>query len=424
MTATITGSHSTPLDIESIRADFPTLQGPGIYLDSVATSLTPLPVIESMTEYYMKYRANVNRGVYDLSLQASARYEQAMNNIASFIGAGPEELVFTANATHALNEVALTLEFNEGDEVLLSSLEHSSNVLPWMRLGKTAGVNMRVYNPGKAGVFDLDEFAGNITERTKLISLTHVSNVLGTVVPVKEVGKLCRERGILFMVDAAQSVPHLGIDVKDIDCDFLAFSGHKMLGPTGIGVLYLKREHARSLIPAILGGGSVDTTVCHGVSVEGCAIDSCAWNDLPYKWAAGTPPIAELLGLSTAIDYLRGIGMDRIHAHDQHLTTLALAGLADNPHVDLFGPDNAEQRNAIVSFNLGDLSASEVGRILDERYNIAVRAGEHCAVGYFMGAEQADPYLGNIRASFYLYNSEDEVARFIKAINEISAICT
>jgi cysteine desulfurase/selenocysteine lyase len=412
------------LDVEIIRRDFPTIRPDAIYLDSVASSLTPLPVIESMTEYYMKYRANVHRGAYDLSMQASERFEHAVENIAHFIGAQPEEIAITGNTTHAINEVALSLDFNAGDEVVLSSVEHSSNMIPWIRLAKKVGIRVRWYNPGKVGLFDLEEFTKLLTDKTRLVSLTYVSNVLGSIVPVEEVARVCQERNILYLVDAAQAVPHLPIDVKKIGCDFLAFSGHKMLGPTGIGILYLKREHAETLMPAFLGGGTINTAECHCTSLETCNIDACTFSGLPYKWLAGTPPIAETLGLSRAVDYLNAVGFDTITRHDAQLMRRALNGLLGIPGIDIFGPVNPDQRNAILSFNIGDLPPSEVGRILNERFNIAVRAGDHCAVNYFRDVQEPGMAWGNVRASFYLYNTEAEVDRFLTAVETITSTCS
>jgi cysteine desulfurase / selenocysteine lyase len=410
-------------DLSALRADFPTIQPDSIYLDSVASSLTPLPVIETMTEYYMKYRANVHRGAYDLSLQASERFEQAIDTIARFIGASPQEIVITSNTTQAINEVALSLDFNPGDEVVLSSIEHSSNMIPWIRLAKKVGINVRWYNPGKVGQFHLDDFAALLNEKTRLVSLTYVSNVLGSVVPVEEIARICQERNILYLIDAAQAVPHLPVDVKKIGCDFLAFSGHKMLGPTGIGVLYLKQEHAETLMPAFLGGGTINTAECHCESLETCNIDACTFSDLPHKWLAGTPPIAETLGLGRAIDYINDIGFDAITQHDARLMERALRGLRTMPNIDIFGPTEAAQRNAILSFNVGDLPPAEVGRILNERFNIAVRAGDHCAVNYFREVQEPGTAWGNVRASFYLYNTEEEVDRFLSAIETIERTC-
>ena len=251
------GQALSPLP-EWVRADFPTIRSDEVYLDSVASSLTPRPVVEAMNDYYFSYRANVHRGSYDLSLKASEKFETALVEIADFVGADPSEIIVTTNTTQAINTVALTLEFQPDDEIILSTLEHTSNMAPWVRLQRQ-GVRIRWYNPGRAGVFDLEEFAQLFTDKTRLVALTYVSNVLGTIVPVHEVARLCAARGVMYLVDAAQAVPHLPVDAHQIGCDFLAFSGHKMLGPTGIGVLYMRRDHAESMIPAILGGGAIDT---------------------------------------------------------------------------------------------------------------------------------------------------------------------
>lgn len=410
------------LDVYAIRKDFPTISDDSVYLDSVASSLTPVSVIEAMSEYYYKYRANVHRGAYDLSLQASEMYEEAVAKIAKFINAKPSEIVITSNTTHSINEVALTLDFNEGDEVVLSSLEHTSNMAPWIRLQKKIGIKIRFYNPGKTGIFNVEEFEKLLNKRTRLVSLTYVSNVLGSVVPVEQVAEICKERGILFLIDAAQAAPHLKIDVKKIGCDFLAFSGHKMLGPTGIGVLYIKQEHAESMMPAFLGGGTINTSECHCESLETCNIDACTFSDLPYKWQAGTPPIAETIGLGKAIDYLNAIGLENIEKHDKALMELALNGLKAIPGVDIYGPLEPEQRNSIISFNIGNLSPFEVGRILNEEFKISVRAGDHCAVNYFKDVQGPQQHLGNVRASFYIYNTVEEVERFLSAVKSISEL--
>jgi cysteine desulfurase / selenocysteine lyase len=409
--------------IEDMRRDFPTISAENVYLDSVASSLTPLPVIEAMTDYYMKYRANVHRGSYDLSLQASEQFEAALANVARFIGARPEEIVVTSNATQALNEVALSLDFQPGDEVVVSSLEHSSNILPWKRLAKKVGINLVWYKPAKSGFFDLDRFEQVLTPRTRLVALTYVSNVLGSSVPVDEVARICRERGILYLVDASQAAPHMPIDVRRIGCDFLAFSGHKMLGPTGVGILYLRQEHAETLIPAFLGGGTMDTSACHCTTLEDCSIDECTFSELPHKWLAGTPPIAEMLGLSAAVDYLDTFGFDAIMRHDARLMEHALPGLLAIDGIELFGPDEPAKRTSILSFNIGTLPPSEVGRILNEEFAIAVRAGDHCAVNYFRDVQELERPKGNVRASFYLYNTEEEVDRLLAAVRAIARTC-
>jgi cysteine desulfurase/selenocysteine lyase len=424
VTTTPAGPPAQWLAVDEIRSHFPTIDDASIYLDSVASSLTPLPVLDAMSEYYTRYRANIHRGSYDASLEASEHYEHALNKVAGFIGAEPEEVVFTTNTTMAINMVALSLDFEPGDEIVLSTLEHTSNMAPWARLAAKAGVTIRWYNAGVEGVFDVDEFAKLLGERTRLVSLTHVSNVLGTVVPVEQVAELCQARGILFLVDGAQSVPHLPVDVGAIGCDFLAFSGHKMLGPTGIGVLFIKRRHAEDLLPAIAGGGTIDTEAeCRCPSLDQCGVDYVTFQPLPYKWQAGTPPIAEAIGLAAAIDYLEKLGMESVRAHDQALVRLARERLAAIPEVELFGPTEPEQGSSIVSFNIGDLPPHEVGRILDERFHIAVRTGKHCALSYFKGTDALAAAPGNVRAGFYIYNTEEEVGRLAAAVEEIAAVC-
>jgi cysteine desulfurase/selenocysteine lyase len=410
------------LNVQKLRGDFPTITPENVYFDSVASSLTPMAVVDAITEYYTKYRANVHRGNYDLSMQASEKFESAVLKIAKLINASLEEIVITSNTTHAINEVALTLDFKEGDEVILSSLEHSSNLIPWLRLQKKVGIKTKWYNPGKLGLFDLNEFEKLLTPKTKLVTLTFVSNVLGSVVPVEQVGKLCKERGIMFLVDAAQAVPHFKIDVKKIGCDFLAFSSHKMLGPTGLGVLYIKKEHAEEMMPAFLGGGTINTSECHCLSLDSCDIDACTFSELPYKWLAGTPPIAETIATGVAIDYLTSIGYENIHQHTAKLMERAMKGLNSMKHVDIYGPLKPEQRNSIVSFNIGDIAPSEVGRILNEEFKISVRAGDHCAVNYFKEVQAEGSAPGNVRASFYVYNTEEEVDRLLNAVDRMSKL--
>lgn len=410
-------------NVQQVRRDFPTITPETVYFDSVASSLTPASVVEEIVNYYTKYRANVHRGHYDLSMKASEKFEEAVATIAKFINAKPSEIVITTNCTHAINEVALTVDFQPGDEVVLSTLEHSSNMVPWARLEKKIGIKTRWYKPGKLGLFDINEFEKLLTPKTKLVSLTYVSNVVGTVVPVQQVGELCKSRGILFMVDAAQAVPHMKVDVKRIGCDFLAFSGHKMLAPTGIGVLYVREDHAESLMPAFLGGGTIETSKCNCTLIDECNIDDCSFADLPYKWLAGTPPIAATLGMKVAIDYLEKLGMDAIGTNDDALMKRALTGLASIKHVDIFGPLKPEQRKSIISFNVGKLPAQEVGKMLNEEFNISVRAGDHCAVGYFKDVQQEEGVPGSVRASFYLYNTEEEVDRFLNAVQRISDVC-
>jgi cysteine desulfurase/selenocysteine lyase len=408
------------LDIETIRQDFPTIQPDSIYLDSAASSLTPYPVLDSMAEYYTHHRTNLHRGMHKLAMETARKFDIAVDNIARFIGAQAEDLSITTNATYAINQVALSLDFRAGDEVIVSTLEHSSNVFPWMRLAKKIGITIRWWEADADGSLDLDELDQLINSKTRLVAVTHVSNVLGVIVPVEEIGKLCNARGVLYLVDACQSVPHVPVDVKRIGCDFLAFSGHKMCGPTGIGVLYLKPPHAQQLTPAFIGGGTINTYRSRYTSLEDCTLDAHSFSDLPHKWMAGTPPIAETLGLSAAVNYLKRVGLDAIVEHDARLITQAIDGLSSIPGVTLFGPDDHTRRSAIVSFNVEGLYPLKVGRMLTEEFNIGLRAGHNCALHYFHEVQQRGPVEGNVRASFYLYTTHQEVDRLLDAVHEIA----
>ncbi|MEU7751368.1 cysteine desulfurase [Micromonospora sp. NPDC049101] len=413
---------ASTFDVSAVRRDFPTLSGPLAYFDSVASSLTPRPVIDAMTDYYVNYRANVHRGSYDLSMRASQRFDDALTTIARFLHASTEEIVLTSNTTTAINLVAATLDFEPGDEIVLSNLEHTSNMAPWMRIANKQGVNVRWYNADRDGGFDLDAFRALLSERTKLVTLAHVTNILGNRLPVEEIGAICRERGILFLIDAAQSAPHLPLDVNKLNCDFLAFSGHKMLGPTGIGVLYIRRQYAVSLVPGVLGGGSIDTTACAAPTLDGCVLSDCSFTSLPDKWQAGTPPIAEALGLAAAIDYLTEVGLDNLAVHEQELMHQLCDGLSAIDGVELYGPPDPADRVAVVSFNIAGRDFTEVGQLLNDRYGVAVRAGQHCALNYFFNElHEEDSRAGNVRASLYLYNTADEVDQLIAAVADIAA---
>ncbi|WP_052433443.1 aminotransferase class V-fold PLP-dependent enzyme [Streptacidiphilus carbonis] len=426
MTATTPLHHgASALDPTRLRSDFPCLASESVYLDSVASSLTPVSVVEAMNEYYFSYRANVHRGSYDASMMASEQYEAALAKVAAFIGADPEEVVFTSNTTLALNLAALSLPLSAGDEIVLSTLEHTSNMAPWALKAYQVGATIRWYNPGPEGVFEIDDFVKLLNERTRIVALTYVSNVLGTVYPVEAIANACSERGIVYVVDAAQAVPHRRIDVHALGCDFLAFSGHKMLGPTGIGVLYMKREHAETLMPGIAGGGTIDTTAeCRCPSIDECGPKYVTFSALPDKWQAGTPPIAEAIGLGAAVDYLQAVGMENVHRHSQSLAAGVAGALRSIPGIQVYGPEEASLLSSIVSFNLANVPPDEVGRMLNERYHIAVRSGAHCALSYFMGADAVVDVPGNVRASFYLYNTQEEAQQFASAVREIASFCS
>ncbi|MBW4718728.1 aminotransferase class V-fold PLP-dependent enzyme [Saccharothrix obliqua] len=413
-------STPTVSDLTALRADFPTIRPDEVFLDSVASSLTPRSVVDAMTSYYLNDRANIHRGTYDLSMRASEKFDAAVASVAGFIGALPQEIVLTSNTTHSINLVAHTLDFQPGDEIVLTSLEHTSNMAPWVRMAQEKDLQLRWYNAGRTGHVDADELIKLIGPRTKLVTCTAVSNVLGTMPPIAAIGRACRERGVLFLVDAAQAAPHLPLDVVELNCDFLAFSGHKMLGPTGIGVLYIRMDLATSLMPGMIGGGTLDTSACDCPSLEECSLDYCSYSELPDKWQAGTPPIAEAYGLHAAIEYLRGVGFDRIAAHDRALMDRLVDGLRSVKGIDIYGPEDNADRLAIVSFNIGDLHPDEVGRILNERYHIGVRTGQHCAVNYFNEVNGHAGSPGNVRAGVYLYNTAEEVDRTVRAVDEIA----
>jgi cysteine desulfurase/selenocysteine lyase len=419
-----TPAHDEVLDTELLREDFPCLAAGNVYLDSVASSLTPVPVVEAMNEYYFSYRANIHRGSYDASIMASEQYEAAQAKVARFIGADPEEIVFTSNTTHSLNLTALSLRVNPGDEIVLSTLEHTSNMAPWSLRARRTGATLRWYNPGEEGRFDLGEFVKLLNERTKIVALTYVSNVLGTVYPVADIARICAERGILYVVDAAQAVPHRRVNVHELGCDFLAFSGHKMLGPTGIGVLYMKREHAERKVPGIVGGGTINTEIeCGCPSLDACGPTYMQFSALPDKWQAGTPPIAEAIGLGAAVDYLETVGIEDIHRHTQRLAAGTAAALRAIPGVQVYGPSEPGLLSSIVSFNLAGVPPHEAGKMLNSRYHIAVRSGAHCALSYFMGADAVVDVPGNVRASFYLYNTAEEAEQLVNAVAEIASFC-
>lgn len=408
------------LDVQSIRRDFPTIQPDSIYLDSAASSLTPFPVLEAMANYYTRHRTNLHRGMHRLAMETARKFDAAVENIASFIGAQAEDLSITTNATYAINQVALSLDFQAGDEVIVSTLEHSSNVFPWLRLAQKDGITVRWWVASPDGTLDLSELEELLTDKTRLVALTHVPNVLGSIVPVEAVGKICNERGILYLVDACQSVPHIPVDVKRIGCDFLAFSGHKMCGPTGIGILYLKPPHAQQLAPAFIGGGTINTYRTRYSSLDNYTHDSLAFSELPHKWIAGTPPIAETLGLGAAVDYLRAAGFDAIIQHDLQLMEQVLTGLSEIPGVVIFGPTNASQRSSIVSFNIEGLYPLKVARTLTEEFDIGLRAGHNCALNYFHEVQPQGMVEGNVRASFYLYTTAEEIERFLSAVKVIA----
>lgn len=375
------------------------------YMDNAATSLIPEPVIASMNEYDRYYRANVGRGMHRLTRVATQKYQDAHDSVSGFIGGKEGTTVFTRNTTEAINMVAAGLDWKPGDRVVTTIMEHHSNLLPWLRL-RQKGVEVAVVYPGREGVFDIEAFDEAITADTKLVAVNHASNVLGTVQPVREIAAICKERGAYFLVDGAQSVPHFPVNAQETGCDFLCFSGHKMLGPTGIGVLWMREA---VISPLMVGGGTVEDVTTKGYTLTG-----------GYKrYEAGTPHISGAIGLARAVKYLESLGMDAIFRHEQKLTERLLSGLAGIDNVTIYGPQDTKNRIGVVSFNVGRVHPHEIAYLLDERAAVLVRSGDHCCIPLmrYLGLEN-----GTVRASLYLYNTLEEVDLLIETIEEIARV--
>lgn len=403
-------------DIERIRADFPILSVevyPGIplvYLDSAASSQKPTPVIAAMDEYYRSYHANVHRGVHRLSELATNAYEAARARLADFINSpSPEQVVFTGNATEAFNLVAFSwgrTHLGPDDEILLTEMEHHANIVPWQILANQTGATVRYLPIRDDGTLELDLLGEYLTERTKLFSFTAASNVLGTINPVRKLVDAAHAVGALAMVDGAQLVPHMATDVQALDCDFLAFSAHKMCGPTGIGVLYGKRNILESM-PPFMGGGDM----IRRVTFEGFLP-----NELPWKFEAGTPKIAEAIGLGVAVDYLASLGMGAIRTHEQAITHYAIESLNDIPGLTLLGPPGA-QRGGLVSFTLLGIHPHDIAEILDKD-GIAIRAGHHCA----MPLHHRLGINASARASFYIHTTFEEIDKLVTGLHRARSL--
>ncbi|MCD6576207.1 MAG: cysteine desulfurase [Nanoarchaeota archaeon] len=396
---------------EKIRENFPFLKrkinGKSIiFLDNAASTQKPRVVINALKDFYENHYANIHRGLYKLSQEASEMYEEAHDKVAKFINAdGREEIVFTKNTTESINLVAKSLNLSKGDEVIVTEMEHHSNLVPWMML-KDKGVILKYLKVNENGEINIDNLNEMLTKKTKVISTVHISNFLGTINPVKEIGRIAKEKGITFIVDGAQSVPHMPIDVKKIGCDFLAFSSHKMCGPTGIGVLYGKKEKLEELSP-FLGGGDMISEVDY---------NQYKVNKLPWKFEAGTANIADGYAFGVAIDFLSKIGMEKIWAHEQKLIKYALEELQKIEEVVIYGPKEWSKRGGLVSFNISGLDCHDVAAILDSKYNICVRSGHHCT----MPMHKKIGINGSVRASLYLYNNLNEVEKFVNAVKEIA----
>ena len=401
-------------DVEKIRLDFPILAkeifgNPLVYLDNAATSQKPRQVIDALVDYYENFNANVHRGVHTLSMEATDKYEDAREKVSSFINSeSSDSVIWTRNASESLNLVAYSWgenNINEGDEILLTPMEHHSNLVPWQELARRKNADIKFIPMLENGTLDMDRVDDLITEKTALVSAVHMSNALGTINPVRELGVKAHRVGAKILVDGAQSVPHLPTDVQELNCDFLVFSGHKMLGPTGIGALYVKKEILESMEPFLTGGEMVLE-----VSYE-----EASWADLPMKFEAGTPNIADSIGLGSAVDYLNVLGMENVREHEKDLTTYALNRFknADLEGLDLFGPDDPNIRGGVFSFNTPDVHPHDLGTFLD-RIGIAVRTGHHCAMPLVRSLGVA----ATARASFYLYNTKKEVDILVDGVTE------
>lgn len=399
-------------DVTKIREDFPILSRkvydrPLVYLDNGATTQKPLCVLDAMREEYLNVNANVHRGVHYLSQQATDLHEQAREKVRKFINAGSvNEIIFTRGTTESLNLVVSSFcdgFMSEGDEVIVSVMEHHSNIVPWQLQAARKGISLRVIPMNDKGELLLDEYEKLFTERTKIVSVTHVSNVLGTVNPVKEIVRIAHEHGVPVMVDGAQSTPHFAVDVQDIDCDFFAFSGHKMYGPTGVGMIYGKEDWLDRM-PPYQGGGEM---------IESVSFEKTVFEHLPFKFEAGTPDYVATHGLATAIDYISSIGIDNISRHEQELTRYCMERMQEIDGIRLFG--TANDKDAVVSFLVGDIHHLDMGTLLD-RLGIAVRTGHHCAQPLMirLGIQ------GTVRASFAMYNTKEEIDVLVEGIKRVS----
>jgi cysteine desulfurase/selenocysteine lyase len=398
-------------DVEQVRRDFPILkrQINGtqlVYLDNAATSQKPQSMIDSLVDYYSNYNSNVHRGVHTLSVEATDAYEIARQKIADFINApSPENIVFVRNTSEAINLVAYTWvasNLKAGDRIVTTEMEHHSNLVPWQEAVARVGGELKMLKMADDYTLDISDLDELLTPNTKLVAITQMSNVLGTITPAKEIVAAAHRAGALALVDAAQSVPHMAVDVQDLDCDFLAFSGHKMAGPMGIGVLYVKGEVLEQMEPFMHGGEMVLEVT----------YEKATWADLPMRFEAGTPSVADSIALGVAVDYLTGLGMDQIRKHEIALTTYALGRFKELEEVTTYGPTDMSIRGGVISFTMGDVHPHDIGQVLDQA-GIAIRTGHHCA----MPLVRSKLHLAaTARASFYLYNTEEEVDALIDGL--------
>ena len=390
-------------DLLNIKKDFPVLNNNPdlVYLDTGATALKPKCVIDKINEYYDKYGVNVNRGVYELSYEATTEYEETRTLTAKFLNAREKEIVFTKGASNGLNMVALGFGMDyiqEGDEIITTELEHHSNVLPWMNVAKKKNATLKYIELDSTGRITVEAFKKTITEKSKVLAITYVSNVMGYITPIKEIIKIAHEHNIIVVVDAAQAVPHMKVDVQDLDCDFLAFSAHKMFGPTGFGILFGKYKYLKKMSPIEYGGDMIDVVEKYEATTK----------DAPYKFETGTPPIAEAIAFKEAIKYIESIGYDRIHEHEQILLNYAREKLSKVEGITIYTP-TAE--TAIITFNINKAHPHDAATIFDE-YHVALRAGHHCAQ---LITKWLD-CVATLRACIYVYNDYHDIDVFVEAV--------
>ncbi|MEC1966974.1 cysteine desulfurase SufS [Bacillus cereus] len=395
------------MNIHEIRKQFPILDQKVngkqlVYFDSAATSQKPIQVIETLERYYKEYNSNVHRGVHTLGTKATDAYEGAREKVRKFINAkSMEEIIFTRGTTTALNTVAASYgleNVKEGDEIVISYMEHHSNIIPWQQVAKKTGATLKYLPLQPDGTISLEDVRQTVTPNTKVVSIMQVSNVLGTINPVKEIGAIAHENGAIMVVDGAQSTPHMKVDVQDLNCDFYALSAHKMCGPTGIGVLYGKKELLNNMEPIEFGGEMIDFV----------DLQESTWKELPWKFEAGTPIIGNAIGLGAAIDFLEEIGLDNIEKHEHELAQYALERLSEVDGVTIYGP---KHRAGLVTFNIEDVHPHDVATVLDVE-GIAVRAGHHCAQPLMKWLKASS----TARASFYLYNTKEEIDTFVESL--------
>ena len=407
--------NATTLNVDAIRADFPILQRqinghPLVYLDNAATTQKPQAVIDALVHYYTTTNANIHRGLHTLAEEATAAYEAVRQQTADFIHAdSPREIIFTRNTTESLNLLAYTLgqRLQPGDEILLSGMEHHSNVVPWQLLAQRSGATLVYLDVDDTGHLNLDQARDRIGLRTKIVSLVHMSNVLGTINPITDIATMARAVGATMIVDAAQSVPHMPVDVQSLGADFLAFSAHKMLGPTGVGVLWGRAALLDDLDP-FMGGGEMISVVNN---------DESTWAALPHKFEAGTPNIADVIAFGAALTYLTTLGMDAVRAHDLQITAYALDRLRSLEGIHLYGPTNPEERGAVTAFNYLDIHAHDLSTIVDG-HGIAIRAGHHCAQPLMRTLNVP----ATARASYYIYNQLQEIDALLDGLRDAARV--